>query len=180
VAQGQRLPAGRSVVRGQKTILLAQFKASKGVNARGRAQDAIQAMLDADEDEPTPTTRRRATKGATAIAAAARHARRRRREDPVVELKAQLDGMRREQTVYRLCGDKHPEIAEKAIKAGWSDDVIKIAVESAELRATMPKIGADPHRRRQRRARATTSVLEAASRSRADFRKWRRCTTSRR
>jgi hypothetical protein len=130
----------------QRFILRAQFKASKGVTLEAGARTQLQAMLDsADEDEEDSTKKGKKGKKATPFAVAAGRQKANGSADDgddeadyASEMRAEVDAMRHERTVYRLCGEKHAAIAKEAIEKKWPEDMIAMKIEAAELRASMP------------------------------------------
>lgn len=146
----------------QKVILHASYtaegdeagKMDEGNKAR------LQAMLDA---APKPKTAKEKIKAVKLAAAAenADDAEDSATTDDHVDLRAQLDAIKREQAIYRLCGDKHVQLAAQAIDKDWDDDTIKLAIEAAELRAVLPQ-SMQIRTRRAADAPADGTVLEAA------------------
>lgn len=165
----------------QLVILRARYKASKGESLGDEVKVEIQAMLDSaaeedgDGEEGNPRQRQAAPakrakkKGKRPFAVAAAASRRSNDpiegddddDDPNVELTARLARLERQQQILLLCGEKHTDIAQKALDGNWDDDVIKMAIRAADLEASMPK---SIHIRtgRAKDAPAQGLVLEAA------------------
>jgi len=81
--------------------------------------------------------------------------------DPAADIIArQADALDRAAAIRKLCGDDHPDIAAKALKAGWDLERTKVEIEVAGLRASMPtpvKVGGSNRD-------TTPKILEAAIR----------------
>jgi hypothetical protein len=131
----------------RKFILRAQFKASKGITLEAGVKTQIQAMIDsADDDEeagPKGKTSKKQRRHAVAAAATTTTADDEDGDDDDrdyrSELRAEVDAMKRERIVFRLCGEKHADIAKDAIEKKWPEDLIKAKIEYADLQASMPQ-----------------------------------------
>ena len=171
----------------QKKSLRAAWKAAITVEASGSGDDADgddadDADDEEDDDKPARGKKAKAGKKKTKVKAGARSRQKAaaddaydEEEDPdddaddddsdsdegVSGLRAELDSIRREQSIYRLCGEKHAEIARKAIKGKWDDDKVSLAIEAAELRASMPS-SVQVRTKKAKDAPADNLVLEAA------------------
>lgn len=131
----------------QRTILRAAYNAAgDNVELDAAQKTYLQACLDAAKPAEKKPAGNRKGKAAVALAAAGggsggADADEPTDEDPLRELRAELretiDGIKRADAVHRLCGEKHHELAAKAIEKGWDDEMIKTAIEAAELKARL-------------------------------------------
>ena len=121
----------------QKIVLKAAFK---------RSQDAQNDGADDDADAPVKSKKKKkGGKPAATIAASegddtlAGEGDDTLAGDGADEIRTRLDAMERRQEILALCGEKHTEIAAKAVKNGWNDETIKMAIRAADLEASLPK-----------------------------------------
>lgn len=86
-------------------------------------------------------------------------------DDPAAQLRASAAGeLKRQASIQKLCGNKHPDIAAKAIEEDWTTDRVEAAVAKAELESIRASRGGSGSASAGSRSAETTQpeVIEAS------------------